>query len=60
MAVVTATARTWLVLLRDGSHAVRIPDEPKIVASLVFDMETGVIIASAVAGHEEQGAPTGL
>jgi len=54
MAVVTATARTWLVLLRDISHAVRIPDEPKIVASLVFDMETGVIIASAVAGHEEQ------
>jgi hypothetical protein len=43
MAVVTVTARTWLVLLRDISHAVRIPDEPRIVASLVFDMETGVV-----------------
>ncbi len=54
MAVVTVTARTWLVLLRDISHAVRIPDEPRIVASLVVDMETGVVLASAVAGSEEQ------
>jgi hypothetical protein len=43
-----------LVLLRDISHAVRIPDEPRIVASLVFDVETGVVLASTVAGHEEQ------
>jgi hypothetical protein len=54
MAVVTVTTRTWLVLLRDISHAVRIPDEPRIVASLVFDMETGVVLASAIAGHQEK------
>jgi hypothetical protein len=54
MAVVTITARTWLVLLRDISHAVHIPDEPRVVASLVFDMETGLVLAFAVAGHEEQ------
>ena len=54
MAVVTVTTRTWLVLLRDISHAVHIPDEPRIVASLVFDMDTGVVLASAVAGHEER------
>ncbi len=51
---VTATDRTWLVLLRDISHAVRIPNEPRIVASLVFDMGTGVVLASAVAGREDQ------
>jgi hypothetical protein len=33
---------------------VRIPDEPRIAASLVFDMETGVVLASAVAGDEEE------
>ena len=54
MAVMTVVTRTWLVLLRDISHAVRIPDEPRIVASLVFDMETGVVLASAVSGHEEK------
>ena len=53
MGVVTVTTRTWLVLLRDISHAVRIPDEPTIVASLVFDMETGAVLASAVAGRKE-------
>jgi hypothetical protein len=54
MASVTVEDRTWLVLLRDISHAVRIPDEPRVVGSLVFDMATGVILASAVAGHDEQ------
>ena len=32
----------------------RIPGEPRIVASLVLDMETGVVLAASVAGHEEQ------
>jgi len=49
----TADDRTWLVLLRDISHAVRIPDEPRIVASLIFDIETGVVLASRVAADEE-------
>ena len=53
MRVVTVTARTWLVLLRDISHAVHVPDEPRVVASLVFEMETGVVLSSAVAGQEE-------
>jgi hypothetical protein len=54
MASVTAKDRTWLVLLRDISHAVRIPDEPTIVASLVFDMGTAVVLASAVATSDAQ------
>jgi len=33
---------------------VRIPGEPRIVASLVFDMETGLVLAFAVAEHEQQ------
>ena len=60
MAVVTVTARTWLVLLRDISHAVRIPDEPRIVASLVLDMETGVVLAVRRRRTRGAGAPTGL
>src|SRR5208283_4138650 len=54
MAVVNDTDRVWLVLLRDISHAVRIPDEPTVVASLVFDMGTGLILASAVGANEPQ------
>ncbi|MDA8039650.1 MAG: hypothetical protein M0Z69_10925 [Actinomycetota bacterium] len=50
----TLPARTWLVLLRDISHAVHIPDEPAIVASLVFDMDTGVVLAASVAATDEQ------
>lgn len=50
----TAADRTWLVLLRDVSHAVRIPDEPRIVASLVFDMGTGLVLATRVAATEEK------
>jgi hypothetical protein len=54
MASMTAKGRTWLVLLRDISHAVRIPHEPTILASLVFDMGTGVVLASAVAASDAQ------
>jgi hypothetical protein len=41
------------VLLRDISHAVRVQGEPTIVASLVFDMGTGVVLASRIAADEE-------
>lgn len=51
---VTLPDRTWLVLLRDISHAVHIPDEPAIVAALVFDMGTGVVLATSVAGTDGQ------
>jgi hypothetical protein len=54
MAGMTDTDRRWLVLLRDISHAVRIPGETRIVVSLVFDMGTGVVLASAVAANEPQ------
>jgi hypothetical protein len=54
MATVTLPARTWLVLLRDISHAVRIRDEPTIVAAMVFDMDTGLVLASSVAATDEQ------
>jgi Arc/MetJ family transcription regulator len=52
MAGMTDTDRRWLVLLRDISHAVRIPGETRIVVSLVFDMSTGVVLATAVAANE--------
>jgi hypothetical protein len=33
---------TWIVLIRDVSHAVRIDGEPRVVASLVLDADTGL------------------
>lgn len=54
MGTMTGTDRTWLVLLRDISHAVRVSGEPRIVASLVFDMGTGVVLSSAIAALEEE------
>ncbi|MGH9303627.1 MAG: hypothetical protein ACRDZ5_04335 [Acidimicrobiales bacterium] len=50
----TATQRSWLVLLRDISHAVRIPNEARIVASLVFEMETGLVLGSGIGASEQR------
>ena len=33
---------TWIVLIRDISHAVRVAGEPRMVASLVLDAQTGL------------------
>lgn len=41
--------QTWIVLIRDVSHVVHIDDEPCVVASLVFDADTGLIRGMSVA-----------
>jgi hypothetical protein len=33
---------TWIVMIRDVSHAVRVKDQPRVAASLVLDAETGL------------------
>jgi hypothetical protein len=33
---------TWIVMIRDVSHAVRVKDQPRVVASLVLDADTGL------------------
>jgi hypothetical protein len=40
---------TWIVLIRDVSHAVRIDGEPCVLASLVLDADTGLIRGMSVA-----------
>jgi hypothetical protein len=40
---------TWIVMVRDVSHAVRIQDQPRVVASLVLDAETGLLRGASVA-----------
>ncbi len=34
---------TWMVMSRDVSHAVRVMDEPVVVAALILDVDTGLI-----------------
>jgi hypothetical protein len=41
--------RTWIVLLRDVSHAVRIAGQDTVLASLVLHAETGLILGAFVA-----------
>lgn len=33
---------TWIVMIRDVSHAVRVKGQPRVVASLVLDADTGL------------------
>jgi hypothetical protein len=33
---------TWIVMIRDVSHAVRVEGQPRVVASLVLDADTGL------------------
>jgi hypothetical protein len=40
---------TWIVMVRDVSHAVRIQNQPRVVASLVMDAETGLVRGASVA-----------
>ncbi|HEX6325258.1 MAG TPA: plasmid pRiA4b ORF-3 family protein [Jiangellaceae bacterium] len=41
------SAPTWLVLVRDVSHAVQIADEPVIFICVVFDVDTGLVLGIA-------------
>ena len=40
---------TWIVMVRDVSHAVRVSDQPRMVASLVLDADTGLARGISVA-----------
>ncbi|HEX6335876.1 MAG TPA: plasmid pRiA4b ORF-3 family protein [Jiangellaceae bacterium] len=42
-----APARTWMVMVRDISHAVQIADEPVMVLCVVFDVDTGLVLGIA-------------
>lgn len=39
---------TWIVLIRDVSHAVRIDGESTVVASLALDADTGLVRGMSV------------
>jgi hypothetical protein len=39
---------TWIVLIRDVSHAVRIDGESTVVAGLVLDADTGLVLGMSV------------
>lgn len=40
---------TWMVMTRDVSHAVRVADQPVVVAALILDVDTGLIRGLSVA-----------
>lgn len=42
--------RTWMVLLRDVSHVVRVAGEDRIMAALVLHAETGLVLGISVSG----------
>jgi hypothetical protein len=56
--------QTWIVLIRDVSHAVRIDGESTVVASLVLDADTGLVRGMSVdrtgAGAYAQAMRTAL
>ena len=39
---------TWIVLIRDVSHAVRVDGESRVAASLVLDADTGLVRGMSV------------
>ena len=34
---------TWMVMSRDVSHAIRVADEPVVIAVMILDVDTGLI-----------------
>lgn len=40
---------TWMVMSRDVSHAMRVTDQPIVVAALILDVDTGLIRGLSVA-----------
>src|SRR5665213_3736989 len=48
---------TWMVMSRDVSHAVRVDDQPVVVAALILDIDTGLIRGLSVA-EDVEGALT--
>ncbi len=43
------TPITWMVDTRDVSHAVRVADQPVVVAALILDVDTGLIRGLSIA-----------
>lgn len=46
--------RTWMVLLRDVSHGVRVTGQDSVVASMVLHAETGLILGTFVGGTAQE------
>ena len=42
--------RTWIVLLRNVSHAVRVAGEDELMAALVLHAETGMVLGVSISG----------
>ena len=42
--------RTWIVLLRDVSHAVHVVGEDRLMAALVLHAETGLVLGVSISG----------
>ena len=42
--------RTWMVLLRDVSHAVHVVGEDRLMAALVLHAETGLVLGVSISG----------
>ncbi len=49
MSAMPSAGRTWIVMVRDVSHAVRVEGEPRLTASLVLDADTGLVVGQSVA-----------
>jgi hypothetical protein len=47
-----------MVMVRDISHAVRIADEPRVVTSLVLDVETGLVLGIGAASSAAEACRT--
>src|SRR5450756_991535 len=46
----TELGRTWIVLLRNVSHAVHVAGEEQLMAALVLHAETGLVLGVSIQG----------
>jgi hypothetical protein len=53
---VPRSRRTWLVLIRDVSHAAALPGNPALWAALILDPDTGMILGLSVQESEPAAA----
>lgn len=60
MAVMRRSDTTWLVLVRDVSHAVRVRGHSQLSASLVLDVGTGLVRAAMVGADESEAVTKAL
>jgi hypothetical protein len=50
----THAGPTWLLMIRDVSGSVVVDDQPRVVASLIVDADTGMVRGAAMAPSPEQ------